>query len=96
MNPIVDLPLFMCMCCYSRAMLTYPTYYALPLSCFASPCLTLFTLPYPYPTLSCLTLPYSTYLALPLAMHVLPLPVCRNPSLGLATKAKVYKGVGQD
>ncbi len=36
MNPIVDLPLFMCMC-YSRALLAYPIYFALPMSYYASP-----------------------------------------------------------
>jgi hypothetical protein len=70
MNPIVDPPLLINMCCCSKVL---PTYFALPLFRFASPYHALSTLPCLAPF--CLALSYLALLALPLAMLVLPLDV---------------------
>lgn len=63
MNLAINSLVFMCMCCYSRALLAYLACFALPLSCFALP-------------LSCFTLPFLVYSTLRLPHFVLPCHAC--------------------
>ncbi len=55
-NLVVDLPLLMCMCCYSKALPICLAYSALPLSFSTSRCHTLSSFHYPYPIFVCVFL----------------------------------------